>query len=115
MEAISETEYVLLEDYSYTFNNTVITVKAGTISDLASVPKLFWNIIPRDGLASGPAFIHDYLYTNRNGLKFFGWNRATCDKVLLQALLDAGANKTKAYTMYYAVRTFGGFYGGFNW
>lgn len=119
---VSETLYQLDEDYTYVYRNSKtdsnvsITVPKGTLSDLASIPKILWNIIPRDGLATGPAETHDFLYGRKgvldNGVKL---SRADCDNVLRQALLDAGCSHIKVTAMYHAVRLFGWISGGLNW
>ena len=50
-------------DYSYmTDDGTVHLVKAGETTDLASIPRAFWNLYPPFGLYTGPATIHDSLY-----------------------------------------------------
>lgn len=121
---VSEKLYRLDADYTYVYRKNdrsiSITVPKGTLSDLASVPRILWAIIPRDGLASGPAEIHDWLYKNKGLIvrplqPNIILSRAECDEVLLQALLDAGCTPAKAYTMYYAVRSFGWISGGLDW
>lgn len=39
-----------------------VTVPKGFVTDLASVPSLFWFLAPRDGDYAIAAVIHDYLY-----------------------------------------------------
>jgi hypothetical protein len=37
-------------------------VPAGFVNDFASIPSLFWTLLPRDGEYTYPAIVHDYLY-----------------------------------------------------
>lgn len=39
-----------------------IFIPAGFISDFASVPRLFWGIIPPHGRTASACIVHDYLY-----------------------------------------------------
>lgn len=42
----------------------VIEVPAGLITDLATIPRIFWILLPPDGKYAKAAIIHDYLYDN---------------------------------------------------
>ena len=79
----------------------VIAVPAGTVTDLASVPRPLWVIFPPHGKWAKAAIIHDYLYANGIGTKEFA------DKVFLEAMEILGVPKTKRTLMYWAVRLFG--------
>ena len=37
-------------------------IPAGFVTDLASIPRVFWQVLPRDGEYAYAAIIHDYLY-----------------------------------------------------
>jgi len=39
-----------------------VNVPKGFVTDFASVPRIFWQFLPRDGKYTYPAIIHDYLY-----------------------------------------------------
>jgi hypothetical protein len=64
---------------------TVIHVPVGFVTDFASVPKLFWNLIPPTGWYGKAAVLHDYLYK-------YGWigklqiSRKYADDVLNEAM-----------------------------
>lgn len=76
--------------------NDEVTVPAGFITDLASVPRFFWRIIPPwDGQYAEAAIVHDYLwrrkeYTRAN--RFF--------KIIMQRY---GVPAWKRYAMHTAV------------
>lgn len=80
----------------------VIHIPAGFETDFASVPKLFWNVLPPNGVYGKAAVVHDYLYRT--------WHVATkdeADHVFLEAMTALGVNWVVRYTMYYAVHYFG--------
>ncbi len=52
-------EFYLSDD-----NSDIIHVPAGFVTDLASVPRIFWTLLPPDGKYAKAAIIHDYLYDN---------------------------------------------------
>lgn len=96
-ELLSKFEYHI-GDYP---SSDVIIVPAGTVTDLASVPRLLWVIFPPHGRYAKAAIIHDYLYANAVR------TRAFADKVFLEAMEVLGVPKTKRMLMYWAVRLFG--------
>jgi len=136
--------YQVLEPYSVCFNVKTekgglarfrVTVPAGFVTDLASVPRLLWAIVPRDGLYNGAAVVHDFLYQHRGNpqvplcapeacqigtalerLSLRGYvpvsddiklTRKQCDEAFLYLMLDAGVTIGLAHTMYRSVRLFG--------
>lgn len=56
--------YEPFEFYLSDDNSDVIEVPAGFVTDLASVPRIFWTLLPPDGKYAKAAIIHDYLYDN---------------------------------------------------
>lgn len=88
--------------YSERFRLLVV-VKPPFTTDLASVPRLAWWLIPRDDKAIvEPAVFHDWLYANHglNGL----FTRRQCDRLLSDAMIVAGAPWWKRHVVYWAVR-----------
>lgn len=57
-----------------------ISVPVGFKTDLASIPRFFWRVLPPIGRYDKPAVIHDWLY-HTNGM-----SRLTADKVLREAM-----------------------------
>ena len=78
-----------------------IEVFVGFETDFASVPRLFWGVIPPYGVHGKAAVIHDFLYYKKNR------PRKECDKIFLEAMLVSGVKEWKAKVMYRAVRVFG--------
>ena len=101
-----------------------ITVKKGFKTDLASIPRICWNVIAPWDVARA-AVIHDLLYKR---IRQYRWDklhhsvvhenpsviknaRKASDEVFLMAMLDANplVPKWKIYSAYYSVRSFGKF------
>ena len=91
----------------YNRDTEVITVPENFATDLASVPKVLWGVMPPFGNHTKAAVLHDYLYGQ--ALR----PRKQCDEIFLEAMETMGVSKTRRYLMYWAVRAFGGkAYGG---
>lgn len=82
-----------------------ITVPSGFITDFASIPQIFWNILPPTGPEYGKAaVIHDFLYSG--GMKG-QFTRAQADQTFADAMKVLGVPAWKRVVMYDAVRAFG--------
>ncbi len=79
----------------------VIEVPAGFITDLATIPRIFWILLPPDGKYAKAAIIHDYLYDNALRTK------KEADLIFLDGMEVLGVPKWKRTIMYWAVRWFG--------
>jgi len=77
-----------------------IQIPAGFITDGASVPRIFWNILSPFGDYFGAAIVHDYLYTPANR----HFTRRQADRIFLSAMEDAGVPFIRRRTIYRAVR-----------
>lgn len=97
-------KYRLLEDYFYEINGYNIRVPKGFVTDLASIPKIMWNIFPPFGEYTPAAVVHDFLYSSSNNL---GLNRFLSDKIFLFIMKELGVGFFKRNLMYKAVRMFG--------
>ena len=100
-------DFILEKDYRYMIGDKLIHIPAGFKSDLASVPRVFRNIINTYGEDhTKAAVIHDWLY--RNGYKL-GVSRKEADEIFLEVMKEQGAGFFKRQLMYRAVRIFGAF------
>lgn len=88
-------------EFTYTWGKYRITVPAGYVTDLASVPRGFWNLIPKDGTYDQAAVLHDYIYGTHS------FDRKTCDRIFLEAMKELGVGWWTRGTIYNAVRAFG--------
>lgn len=105
LRMLGDGEWELLSPFSYHVgqypSDDVITVPAGFVTDLASIPRLFWSVLPPHGRYAKAAIIHDYLYVE--AIK----TREYADKVFLEAMEVLGVSWVKRRIMYAAVRMFG--------
>lgn len=93
-----------------------ITVPAGALTDLASIPRLAGVLLPPDGPWAKAAVVHDFLYATRGTCiaGTFTWrtrakpySRAEADKVLREAMEVLGVPAWKRAVIYAAVRVGG--------
>lgn len=103
----------------------VIEVPAGMQTDFASIPRIFWRIIPKNSRADFGAVVHDHLY-QRNGVICLeepktwdtdnityrrlpaGLSKRKCDLIFLEAMKSKGVPLWQRIVMYQAVNLFGG-------
>ena len=90
--------------FRYYGNVDVWEIPEGFVTDLASVPKFFWGILPPLGRYSRAAVVHDYLYVT--GVV----SRRDADGVFLRIMKERGVSRLTRYTMWTAVRAFGWLY-----
>ncbi len=93
--------YELVSDFVQHTSYGEIRVPMGTVTDLASIPRILWMILPPFGRYSQAAVVHDYLY--KSGL----FTRKEADKIFKELMLRYGTYKWKANVMYRSVRIFG--------
>jgi hypothetical protein len=79
-----------------------VSVPVGFVTDLASIPRVFWSLLRPDGEYTFPAIVHDYLYWVQST------KRETADMILKMGMQDFGINTATINTIYDAVRVGGG-------
>lgn len=85
-----------------------ITVPAGFVTDLASVPRALWSIFAPFGRYTQAAVIHDYLYVV-GGVVPGGavYTKDQADRIFEQASKNLGVGQPARWLMYQAVHHFG--------
>tara|TARA_B100000287_G_scaffold319348_1_gene303180 strand:- start:106 stop:597 length:492 start_codon:yes stop_codon:yes gene_type:complete len=93
-----------------------VTCKKGMRTDLASVPRIAWNVIAPWDVARA-AVIHDHLYAvlreyyHSEGMSKIKWKRCRklADNIFLLGMkaADPKVSKFKMYSAYWSVRLFG--------
>lgn len=78
-----------------------VTVPEGFVTDLASVPKAFWEIMRPEGRYAYAAVVHDYLYWTQDRSK------AEADKIFQFAMEDSRVDPNTLSTLYAAVDLLG--------
>jgi len=103
-------KFKLHYDFTYLWKreNTVIHIKAGFITDFASIPGFARIIIPKLGKYNKAAVVHDAIYQQEYGTSntadSYDFTRKEADMVFRDAMIDLGVAKWKYTLMYYAVR-----------
>lgn len=96
--------YYLGDEY-----NSYVTVPRGYLTDGASVPRVFWNIIPPWGDYGQACVLHDYLcqypYIYK-GTEKIELTRHQVNKILLDSMKLLGVGVFKRNLMYYAVEAY---------
>ena len=102
VEKISDRLWKTYREFVYeTDAGDIITIPEGFITDFASIPRVFWIFLPPDGIYTGAAVLHDYLYNTKR------FKRNICDKLFLEAMKALDVKKYIRNIMYCAVRAFG--------
>ena len=111
LRMLADDKWELLSPFSFYVGepeaNEWITVPKGFVTDLASIPRILWPVLPPSGEYAKAAILHDYLY--RYGRK----GRRYADAVFYEAMGVLGVARWRKWLLYAAVRSFGGaFYKG---
>jgi len=102
VEMMSGRKWKVVKEFTFhAANDDIISVPAGFITDLASIPRVLWNILPPNGKYGKASVVHDYLYVEAIG------NKKYADNIFLEAMELLGVGYFKRYSMYWAVRAFG--------
>jgi hypothetical protein len=96
--------YYLTKSISWIPNNDQVghyarvDVPVGFVTDLASIPQIFWSLLKPDGEYAYSAIVHDYLYWTQTT------TRETADQVLKLGMQDFSINSATIFAIYTAVR-----------
>lgn len=85
-----------------------LTVPAGTVTDLASIPRPLWTVYPPHGRYTWAAVAHDWLYRAGRWADGTACTRSEADSVLYDLAIHHGARRSKAWLFWLAVRAAGG-------
>lgn len=103
LEMLDDYRWRLVEPFEFWLTDEpedVISVPAGYVTDLASVPRILWAIFPPHGRYAKAAIIHDWMYDN--GLR----TKREADRIFLDAM-KVKVPAWRRLMMYCAVRLFG--------
>lgn len=90
------------EDFSYKDDaGEIINVPKGRVTDLASTPRILWNVYPPFGRYVRSAVIHDELYTDGR------FSKEKSDLIFYEAMKADNVSPTTAWILYHAVKWFG--------
>jgi hypothetical protein len=78
-----------------------VEVPEGFVTDLTSIPRVFWQVLRPEGRYAYAAVVHDYLYWQQTR------SRQEADQILKIAMEDSKVDPKLIYSVYHAVRAFG--------
>lgn len=81
-----------------------VLVPDGALTDLASIPRAFWTLLPPDGPWLKAAVVHDHLYRQRGVTDQRAWTRREADEILREAMGVLGVPAWKRGVIFAAVR-----------
>lgn len=111
--------WALYETLTYRPGNgpDTITVPKGFVTDLASIPRWAWILLPPDGPWVKAAIIHDFLYATEGTGRWKGhasgnsraepYTRAEADGILREAMENRGVDPGRRAIIWAAVRVGG--------
>ena len=104
LKILGNQAYEVTEHLVWNDGICIIQVNPKFDFDGASVPQVLWSfgLSPMTGGYQRSACLHDALYAS----EYF--ERKVCDELFLKAMESDGVGYFKRYSMYYAVRAFGG-------
>lgn len=112
-EALGSDFWVVTQPFTYYLgdkgSNRLVNVPEGYLTDGASVPQIFWNIIPPWGRWGQAAVVHDILCETLTILedgKPKKITRKECDAVLYEAMKVLGVPSPKKEAIYTAVSAY---------
>jgi len=79
-----------------------VKVPLGFVTDLASIPRIFFTLLRPDDDYAYAAIVHDYLYWTQ------ARTRTVSDQIFKMAMRDFSVARWKLYAIYQAVSWFGG-------
>lgn len=107
LQRFLEPIYIVLEPISWKPNpsqNTFheVIVPRGFVTDLASIPRVFWTLLRPDAEYAYAAIVHDYLYWAQDITK------DSADHILKMSMEDLEVSRVDITAIFQAVQNFGG-------
>jgi hypothetical protein len=93
--------FALLADVVWTatsFQLNPLTVPMGFVTDFASVPRLFWSLLPPIGRYGYAALFHDFVYWEQTT------TRRDADLVFRNTMLELGVSRLVTFALYGSVK-----------
>ena len=78
-----------------------VNVPRGFVTDLASIPRVFFSLFRPDGQYAHAAVVHDWLYWNQST------SRAIADEIFNLAMIDLSVSTIERRALFEAVARFG--------
>jgi len=99
------TTWVIVRPFGYDVgregSDDRIDVRVGFMTDFASIPRLFWIVLPKWGKYGNAAVVHDWLYWTQRR------SRPSSDRILREGMEVLAVPGWQRLVIYWAVRAFG--------
>jgi hypothetical protein len=110
VKKLRKREWEVVESFSYDVgelgSGETITIPAGFVSDLASIPRPFWTVFPPDSDYTQAAVLHDWLCKKRGKVeKVYDYKKVSL--IFLESMKVLGVSLLTRQAMYYGVLWFG--------
>lgn len=117
VEAVEENRWKLLEEFDYFIgtedSDEYVAVPVGYVTDFATIPQIFWSIIPPWGKYGKASVIHDFLCTDGFYFRKVGGTviqvpvtRKEADDIFLEAMTVLQVDEVTKAAIYAAVRAY---------
>ena len=97
--------WVIISPFGYDVGSEgsgdTINVETGFMTDFASIPRIFWMLLPRWGKYGNAAVIHDWLYWTQER------TRLAADRIMLGGMKVLSVPGWQRWMIFHAVRWFG--------
>ncbi len=109
LEYLNGRRWKLLQDFDFASDTLerIVRVPHGFQTDFASIPRIFWAILPPTGTYGKAAVLHDQMYRFPHMLTPTV-TRLQADRTLREAMSALKVNWWTQAVIYWAVRLFGG-------
>lgn len=107
LQRFQEPIWILLEPITWKPSNSSqaslgpVTVPKYFVTDLASIPRIFWTFMPRDDVYAYPAIVHDYLYWTQS------CSKREADQIFELSMVDLEVPKLQVKLIKAAVQLLG--------
>jgi hypothetical protein len=88
-------------EYQIGESEFVVSVPAGFVTDYASIPRAFCQVLPKHGRYSRAGIVHDYLYWKGE------CSQRQADRIMYLAMEESGVDSKTRGTIYRTLRSFG--------
>jgi hypothetical protein len=97
------------QPFAHQTSKGMLVIPSGFVFDLASIPRVIWNVIAPFELSLAAPLVHDFLY-RFGGLLPNGerYTRGEVDDMFLEIMTSEGVSPWRRIAAYRAVRMFGG-------
>ena len=105
IEYINGDKWRVINDHAnrfyFAYKNITFEPHTGFITDLATIPRIFCTLLPKNGKYAPAAVIHDYIINSKQ------YTKEMADKAFRQAMKELNVSWIKRELIYVTVKYFG--------